>query len=88
MFWSVKESQWSIDHIARHGVTLDEVREVVLERPHWMTSGREDSTLIYGRTCLGRYLLVVAVGDRGEAFVVTAREMTASEKKTFRRKAR
>jgi hypothetical protein len=30
----------------------------------------------------------LAVDDNGEAFVVTARDMTLGEKKTFRRKAR
>src|SRR5262249_32950708 len=32
--------------------------------------------------------IVVAVDDHGEAFIVTVRDMTAGEKKTFRRKAR
>ncbi len=88
MFRAVKESQWSIDHIAPHGVTLDEVREAILERPYWMTGGKNDTTIVYGRTYEGRYLTVVAVEDGGEAFVVTARDMTDSEKKTFRKKAR
>ncbi len=88
MFRDVKNSQWSVDHIARHGVTLDEVREVVLERPYWRTDGKGGTTLIYGRTYAGRHLLVVAVQDQDEAFVVTARDMTSNEKKTFQRKAR
>jgi hypothetical protein len=40
-----------------------------------------------GRTFAGRYLLVVTIAEGEEAFVVTAREMTTAEKKTFRRKA-
>lgn len=66
---------------------MAEVREAILEHPYWMTPGKNDTTLIYGRTYAGRYLLVVAVDDHGEAFVVTAREMTPNEKKTFQRKA-
>lgn len=88
MFREVKDSQWSADHIARHGVTLDEVREAILERPYWQAEGKGDTVLMYGRTYAGRYLLVVAVEDEGEAFIVTARDMTPSEKKTFQRKAR
>jgi uncharacterized protein len=44
---------------------------------------------VHGKTAAGRLLLVVAVdeGD-GVAFVVTARDMTEQEKRTFRRKAR
>lgn len=88
MIRDVRDSSWSTRHIARHGVTLDEVREAVLERPYWRTSGRDGATLVYGRTYAGRYLLVVALVDQGEAFVVTARDMTLNEKKTFQRKAR
>jgi hypothetical protein len=88
VFRDVKDSPWSVEHIARHGVTMEEVREAVLERPYWRTDGKEGTTLIYGRTYAGRYLLVVVVPDQDEAFVVTARDMTSSEKKTFQRKAR
>jgi uncharacterized protein len=56
VFKGVKDSEWSVDHIAAHGVTLDEVREAILEHPYWMTTGREQSVLIYGRTYAGRYL--------------------------------
>jgi uncharacterized protein len=44
--------------------------------------------LVYGRTYAGRYLFVVALPEGDEAFIITARDMTAAEKKTFRRKAR
>lgn len=87
VFRDVKDSQWSADHIAPHGVTLDEVREAILERPYWQTRGKNDTTLIYGQTYTGRYLFVVAADDDGDAFIVTARDMTADEKKTFHRKA-
>ena len=88
VFKEVKNSQWSADHIAAHNVTLDEVREAILERPYWTTRGKNDTTLIYGRTHQGRYLFVVAVEDRGKAFIVTARDMTKKEKETYARKAR
>jgi hypothetical protein len=89
VFKAVRDSDWSARHIAAHGVTLDEVREAILERPYWSVPGRDGTTLAYGRTYAGRYLLVVAVdeGD-GRAFIVTARDMTDAEKKTFRTKAR
>ncbi len=56
--------------------------------PTGQSPGREGTTLIYGRTYAGRYLLVVAIAEGGEAFIVTARDMTSSEKKTFLGKAR
>ena len=75
------------DRYAAHEVTLDEVREAILERPYWSAPGRDGTTLVYGQTYAGRHLLVVAVDEGGQAFVVTARDMTDAEK-TFRRKAR
>ena len=87
VFKAVRDSDWSADHIAAHGVTLEEVREAILERPYWAAPGREGTTLAYGRTYAGRYLLVVVIAEGEEAFVVTARDMTDAEKKTFRRKA-
>jgi hypothetical protein len=55
----VRDSDWSADHIAAHDVTLDEVREAILEHPYWSVPGRDGTTLIYGRTYAGRYLFVV-----------------------------
>jgi uncharacterized protein len=88
VFKSVRDSDWSANHVAAHGVSLDEVREAILERPFWAVPGREGTILVYGRTYGGRYLLVVALAEGEEAFIVTARDMSAAEKKTFRRKAR
>jgi uncharacterized protein len=34
VFKAVRDSDWPADHIAAHGVTLDEVREAILERPY------------------------------------------------------
>jgi uncharacterized protein len=88
VFKAVQDSEWSASHIAAHGVTLDEVREAILERPYWAAPGREETILVYGRAHAGRYLLVVAIDENGAAFIVTARDMTDAEKRTFRRKAR
>jgi hypothetical protein len=88
VFKAVQDSEWSASHIAAHGVTLVEVREAILERPYWAAPGREGTILVYGRTYAGRYLLVVAIDENGAAFIVTARDMTDAEKRTFRRKAR
>lgn len=88
VFKAVRDSDWSAGHVAAHGVSLDEVREAILERPYWAAPGRDGTILVYGRTYAGRYLLVVALAEGEEAFIVRARDMTAAEKKTFRRKAR
>jgi hypothetical protein len=64
------------------------VRKAILERPYWAAPGRNNTTLVYGRTGVGRYLLVVAIDEGDGAFIATARDMTESEKRTFHRKAR
>jgi hypothetical protein len=55
VFKAIRDSDWSADHIAAHRVSLEEVREAILERPYWAAPGREGTTLAYGRTYSGRY---------------------------------
>jgi uncharacterized protein len=54
VFKAVRDSGWSAGHIAAHGVSLDEVREAILEHPYRATPGRDGTTLVYGRTYAGR----------------------------------
>lgn len=89
MFQAVRRSEWSANHIAEHGVTLHECGEVIVNRPYINEPGESDSRLIFGKTESGRMLLVVAVADPDDpmiAFVVTAREMTNGERKSFRKR--
>lgn len=74
-------------HIARHGVKPHEVEEVLYGKPRYIASGRLGTRLVFGTTGSGRGLLVV-VGDApdGGLSVVTARDMTKAEQKTFRKK--
>lgn len=75
--------------MAKHNVMAIEVEEVVNSRPQWEHSGVENSTLVYGRTDAGRHLLVVLVESAdGRWYVATARDLTTSEMRTFRRKGR
>jgi hypothetical protein len=78
-------------HIARHGITPEEVEEAVFARPQWEAPGRNQSHLVYGTTNAGRYLLVVlgdSVEEPGTWYVVTARDMTQAERRLFAKKAR
>ena len=84
--WAVVEVIWtqaSEDHIARHGVEPYEVLANRFRRER----GRGETTLVTGRTHTGRRLLVVlAPADDGAAAVVTARDLTPSERRLHRRK--
>lgn len=78
----------SIEHVARHNVSAAEVEEAV-EHPYWTFPGREDTTVLLGRTYAGRHLTVVLADCQvldGAHYVVTAREMTESEVRTFKRR--
>jgi len=82
-------TDWSEDHNRRHDVAAGEVEQVLFSRARWIAKGRDGTTLVFGSTTSGRPLLVVTVDEgSGVAFVVTAREMTEQEKRTYRRKAR
>lgn len=85
----IRWTQESEDHIAEHDVSPDEVEQVIYTRPRWIKKGREGTEEVYGTTNAGRYLLVIlSESQDGPNYVVTARNMTDSERRTFRRKAR
>lgn len=76
-------------HIYGHGVTEDEVRQV-LAHPGEDRPGSDDSRMALGQTYAGRYLRVVYVpvpGGEG-AFVVTAYELRGNQLKAYRRRRR
>jgi uncharacterized DUF497 family protein len=79
----------SEDHIAAHGVRPAQVEDAVNGRPVLVLQGRNDTTELYGTTREGRALLVIlAPALDGRWYVVTARDMTSSERRAFRRKGR
>jgi hypothetical protein len=86
-FWDDPET--GLPHIYGHGVTEEEVREV-LHRPGEEFPGTDDSRIRLGQTAAGRYLQVVYVPDAGRksAFVVTAFELSPKGKRAYRRRQR
>jgi uncharacterized DUF497 family protein len=76
---------WNIDHIARHGVTPEDVEEV-LDSSFFITKGRDNTFRVIGQTYGGRYLTVyLATRGGGGFYVVTARDASTSERNSFRR---
>lgn len=76
-------------HIWSHGITEEEVREV-LARPGEDRPSADDSRMALGQTQSGRYLRVIYVPDPGgkSAFVVTAYELRGNQLKAYRRRRR
>jgi len=86
-FWIDPETD--LPHIFDHGVTEEEVRQVLSRRGEELP-GSDRSRIRLGQTEAGRYLQVVyvpdAVGDG--AFVVTAFDLTPKAMRAFRRRQR
>ena len=84
----VNEFDWdeaNRQHIARHHVGPDEVEEsLVSGRPHIRRTAQE-RYLAYGQSESGRYLYIVfMVKKAGFIRIITARDMTAREKRFYR----
>jgi uncharacterized DUF497 family protein len=76
----------TVDHIARHGVEPEEVEELLTRRHLWHR-GRAGRYEALGRSAAGRYLMAVLAPHGANVYrVVTARDMTDSERKRFRRR--
>jgi hypothetical protein len=76
-------------HIYEHGVSEEEVREVLAGRGDDFR-GRKNSRIRFGQTATGRYLKVIYKQDEGtdSAFVITAYEIRDKAKRAFRRRQR
>jgi len=78
-----------VDHIARHGVTPEEFEQactgicLIDKAP---SKGENPVYLAYGQTEAGRYLFCAVIRfPNGNGYPITARDMTAREKKRFRK---
>lgn len=77
---------WNVEHIARHLVIPGEVEEVVLGAPR-VFRARDGRYLAMGRTHAGRHLLVVVEREPdGLFYPITARDMTAAERRRWSKK--
>lgn len=71
---------------SKHGVTLREVEEGCLASSRHVRRGREGLYKVFTRTEPGRFLLVVlAEAGSGAWRLVTAREMTDTERRLYRK---
>ncbi len=73
-----------IAHVARHGVTPEEVDEAFEDEDNRLIRGRNGVYRLYGRTEAGRILMVV-ITPRPErtGYPVTARDVTDTERRTY-----
>ena len=84
-----KEYEWddiNIEHIARREVIPQEAEEACFNEPLIMRLGRNKYTT-YGQSDSGRYLfLIVIYKGKRMVRIITARDMTKSERSLYNRK--
>lgn len=88
---SIKWTDKSIEHVARHGIKSKEVEEACFNEydAPFIRSGRENLHYVFGKTYSGRFLFVVVRFIRpGEVKVITARDMNAWEKNYFSKRGK
>jgi hypothetical protein len=83
------DPQTGVPHICEHGVSEEEVREV-LANPAEDRPGKEGSRVSLGRANAGRFLRVIYVPDPkpNSVFVITAYELKGKPLTAFRRRHR
>jgi uncharacterized protein len=78
-----------IEHIARHGVTPEEVEDVCFGKSLVLRAKAEGENPVYyvlGQSEAGRYLFCVVIQfPDGNGYPVTARDMTTKEKRRYRK---
>lgn len=80
-------TEGSVEHIARHGVGIDEVEWVAFSRTHVAAHVSGRRYLLTGQTGGGRYLTVIVdKSDCGAVVVVTARNASQRERLRFARR--
>lgn len=84
-----KDPDTDLLHISGHGVTEDEVRQV-LAYPGEDRPGSDGSRVALGQTAAGRYFRAIYVPDPAgdSAFVVTAYDLRGKQLQAFRRRRR
>jgi len=83
----IKRLNWdkrNILHIACHGITVKDVEDVCSGRH--IARKAKNSYLIYGETEAGRHILAVLEKAGTNFRPITARDMSESEKKVYKKK--
>lgn len=86
--WELVWTEEQVDHIARHDVQPEEVEEVCFGHSLVQRAKSEGMNPVYyvrGQTNAGRYLFCVIIRfPDGSGYPVTARDMTARERRSYR----
>ncbi|MDD5288734.1 MAG: BrnT family toxin, partial [Dehalococcoidales bacterium] len=72
---------------SKHGITFQEAEEACLSGARHIRKSRDELYKVFSQTNAGRYILVVLVNrNEGVWKIVTARDMTDSERQLYNRR--
>ena len=78
---------WVVEKItSKHSVTPEEVEEAFFNPPYKVRKASSGKYLLYGRSESGRYLFIVFAWKEHKVKVITARDMTPTERRYYQRK--
>ena len=78
---------WVVEKITtKHHVEPEEVEEAFFNEPYKVRRASSGKYWLYGRSDDGRYLFVVFVWEGRQIKVISARDMTSSERRYYRQK--
>ena len=80
-------TEWSINHIAKHGVEAYEVEQVLYDTKIKIDRTDKDRQILIGCTFSGRILFIVISypPEANSLRIITARNATKTESKRYRR---
>ena len=85
----IEEFRWASEIeekvLVKHGLLRHEVEECFFDQDQKRRRLR-DRRILFGRSDAGRYIMVVYTLGERVAAIITARDMTDSERRRFRRK--
>jgi len=81
-------NNWNIEHIDKHHITPEEIESVAFDNEPLIIRGRNESRLMYGKTPRGRYILIVYLLQKGEAYVISSRDMSQREISWYKRRGK
>lgn len=88
----IRDFEWdddNVEHIARHGVSPDEVESAAFDDEPWVKKGRGGTRYLLGYTVAGRYLFVVYIlKGKGRARAITAMDMDDTTRKLYKRRGK
>ena len=82
-------NEWNIEHLDRHGVSAAEAEYVIDHaKPPYPEYIGDGKWRVWGQTAAGRYVQVIFIIEDDVYYVIHARGLSDSEKRTLRRRTK